>query len=218
MITFNELKKNLKKDNSVLSIRKIALLGVVATQFLAISLKGMGYESSYYMDLFEAEFNQVERQVIDTKSDLHKFGADYVIVFQSTHNLLEVIRKDEEYVTFSYTLADKFGDHGLIRAIILKKLDVDTLFVDSWFMYCRVFKRGMEDFTLSTLVNYANEKGFKNIIGEYLPTAKKNMVSNHFSKLGFETIQSQNRYSLSCMLALTKTKNFISHANKQNGI
>lgn len=118
MITFNELKKNFKKDNLVLLIRKIALLGVVATQFLAISLKDMGYERSYHMDLFESEFSQVERQVMVPTADLHKFGADYVLVLQSTHNLVAVIRKEEHYVTFSYTLADKFRDHGLIHFII----------------------------------------------------------------------------------------------------
>lgn len=43
-------------------------------------------------------------------------------------------------------------------------------------MSCRVLKRGMENFTLNTLVDYARSNGFKRIIGEYLPSAKNQMV------------------------------------------
>lgn len=47
----------------------------------------------------------------------------------------------------------------------------------------------MENFTLNTLVEYARQNGFKKIIGEYLPTAKNGMVKEHYSNLGFETIE-----------------------------
>lgn len=82
------------------------------------------------------------------------------------------IENDESYKTFSFTLVDKFGDNGLICVIIMKKKNAKTLFIDTWFMSCRVLKRGMENFTLNTIVRYAKEYGFKYIIGEYLPTAK----------------------------------------------
>jgi len=98
---------------------------------------------------------------------------------------LEALQKDEQYANFSFTLADKFGDNGLICVIILKKLDKETLFVDTWFMSCRVLKRGMENFTLDTIVSYARENGFRRIIGQYLPTAKNSMVEDHYPKLGF---------------------------------
>ena len=56
-------------------------------------------------------------------------------------------------------------------------------------MSCRVLKRGMENFTLNTLVEYARENGFKKSIGEYLPTAKNGMVKDHYPNLGFEAIE-----------------------------
>ena len=52
-------------------------------------------------------------------------------------------------------------------------------------MSCRVLKRGMENFTLHTIVDYAKEHGFRHIIGEYLPTAKNKMVEEHYLRLGF---------------------------------
>lgn len=102
---------------------------------------------------------------------------------------ITAIQKNERYVTFSFTLSDKFGDNGLICVVILEKLDSDTLFVDTWFMSCRVLKRGMENFTLNTLALYAKANGFKRIIGEYLPTIKNKMVEDHYPKLGFQFIE-----------------------------
>ena len=86
---------------------------------------------------------------------------------------------------FSFTLEDKFGDNGIICAVILKKEDKNALFVDTWFMSCRVLMRGMENFVLNTLVEFAQQKGYLLVIGEYLPTLKNNMVENHYPNLGF---------------------------------
>ena len=68
---------------------KVSLLGDTATQFLATAIKGEGIERGYNIDLFEAEYNQVERQVLDPTSDLYTHDAKYTVVFQSTHKLLE---------------------------------------------------------------------------------------------------------------------------------
>ena len=53
----------------------------------------------------------------------------------------------------------------------------------------RVLKRGMENFTLNTIVDWAQRNGYKNIIGEYLPTLKNGMVANHYANLGFKKIE-----------------------------
>lgn len=97
---------------------------------------------------------------------------------------------DGKYACFSFTLEDKFGDNGLIAVVILEKKDSETLFIDTWFMSCRVLKRGMENFTLNTIVDYARKNGFNRIVGEYLQTTKNGMVKDHFHNLGFSTIES----------------------------
>jgi FkbH-like protein len=98
---------------------------------------------------------------------------------------IEHIANDNNYQNFTYTLHDKFGDNGLICVIILEKENAETLFINTWFMSCRVLKRGMENFTLNTIVEYAKENGYKRIIGEYVPTEKNKMVENHYQQLGF---------------------------------
>ena len=85
MKTFKELKQNLKKDISNLDKIKVAVVGDTATQFLATAIKGYGIEIGYDINLFEAEYNQIERQFMDPTSDLYQFDADYIVVFQSSH-------------------------------------------------------------------------------------------------------------------------------------
>ena len=92
---------------------------------------------------------------------------------------------DPNVIGLSFTLEDKFGDNGLIAVVIMKPLDKETLFVDTWFMSCRVLKRGMERFTLNIMVERAKDAGYKKIIGEYLPTAKNKMVESLYQDLGF---------------------------------
>ena len=102
---------------------------------------------------------------------------------------IETLANDPNVIDLSFTLEDKFGDNGLIAVIIMKPLDKETLFVDTWFMSCRVLKRGMENFTLNTMVEKAKAAGYKKIVGEYLPTAKNKMVEHHFPDLGFKKIE-----------------------------
>ncbi len=105
---------------------------------------------------------------------------------------IEALANDPSVIDLSFTLEDKFGDNGLIAVVIMKPLDKETLFVDTWFMSCRVLKRGMENFTLNTMVEKAKAAGYKKIIGEYLPTPKNKMVENHYTELGFIPIQGKS--------------------------
>jgi FkbH-like protein len=97
---------------------------------------------------------------------------------------IQSISQSQDYFTFAFNLEDKFGDNGLISVVILQKKE-KGLFIDTWFMSCRVLKRGMEQFILNSIVNFAAENGFATIIGEYIMTAKNEIVKNHYENLGF---------------------------------
>lgn len=106
-----------------------------------------------------------------------------------TEDQITAIENDPKQKGFAFTLEDKFGDNGLIAVVILKEKEPETLFIDTWFMSCRVLKRGMENFTLNTIVAWAKENGYKKIIGEYIPTPKNGMVSEHYTVLGFNKLE-----------------------------
>lgn len=111
-----------------------------------------------------------------------------------TESDIENLAKSNDYVTFAFTLEDKFGDNGLIAVVVLKKNSETDLFIESWFMSCRVLKRGMENFMLNTLTAYAKANGFERIIGEYIPTPKNEIVKDHYQNLGF--VQENNLWLL----------------------
>ena len=90
---------------------------------------------------------------------------------------IENICNDKNYKNFSFTLSDKYGDHGLICIVILEKKNKEDLFVNTWLMSCRVLNRGMENFTFNKIVEYAKKNGFKKIIGEYIETPKNKVVN-----------------------------------------
>lgn len=96
------------------------------------------------------------------------------------------IIEDQERIGLYVTLKDRFGDYGLISVIILQRMTPNTLFLDTWLMSCRVLKRGVENFILNRLVEIAEEKGAKELLGEYIETTKNAMVKGLYKNLGFE--------------------------------
>ncbi|PTQ95786.1 HAD superfamily phosphatase (TIGR01681 family)/FkbH-like protein [Mucilaginibacter yixingensis] len=147
----------------------------------------------------EQDFLQSLQMLADVKS-FDKFNTPRVsqLTQRSNQFNLRTVRYTEDdiaqlatsgdFITLSFNLGDKFGDHGLIAVVILKALSAQELFVDSWIMSCRVLKRGMEQFTLNTIVAAASASGFKKIVGEYLPTKKNALVKDHYLNLGFTPV------------------------------
>jgi len=103
-----------------------------------------------------------------------------------TEQDIEHLIARDDIISYAFTLADQFGDNGLISMIILKKENTESLFIDTWLMSCRVLKRGMENFILNTIAGFAKQHGYNYLKGEYLPTAKNEMVKDHYKNLGFE--------------------------------
>ncbi len=102
-----------------------------------------------------------------------------------TEAQISAIESNPKQHGFAFSLKDKFGDNGLIAVVILQEQSHDTLFIESWFMSCRVLKRTMENFTLNIISSWAISHGFARIIGEYIPTRKNQMVEKHYPSLGF---------------------------------
>jgi FkbH-like protein len=127
MKDFSQLKKNIKKDFSKLNTIKIAVLGDTATQFLTIALRGLGFDYGYNFDIWEADYNQIERQVFDLNSDLHVFKPDFVIVFKSSHKLLGKYNKTnpEQYLSFG---SNELKALENIYTFLFEKLNTKVIF------------------------------------------------------------------------------------------
>ena len=90
-------------------------------------------------------------------------------------------------LTLQFRLADRFGDNGIVSAMILlpEEKEHDVLVIDTWVMSCRVFGRQLEAEAMNVAVEKAQEKGVREIRGEYIPSAKNSVVRRLFEHLGF---------------------------------
>jgi FkbH-like protein len=96
-----------------------------------------------------------------------------------------------DWVTVTVSLSDRFGDNGLI-SVVLAHVRQDVLEIDTWLMSCRVLKRGVESFLLNHLCEEGKARGLKSIRGEYIPTARNELVRNHYGELGFHKVETES--------------------------
>jgi len=122
------------------------------------------------------------------------------------------LMNSKKHITRYISLSDKFGDYGLISLVVMEKIDKRSLFIDTWLMSCRVLKRGIEKFLLNELVIIALKSGFKELIGERIPTLKNVLVKDHYKDLGF--IEKNEKW----LLNLDTFKPFETHISKKIAI
>ena len=87
MLDLKQLKRLLKQDHTNLPSVKVALVGDTATQLLATAVRGAAVDMGFNIDLYEADYNQIEQQFLDPGSDLHHSDAQWIVLFQATHQL-----------------------------------------------------------------------------------------------------------------------------------
>lgn len=91
--TFLQLKKNSKYDMSHLKSYRLAVLGDHATQLLAVALRGQAYEEDLALDVFDADYNQIQAQIMDDTSELYEFNPDFLLISMCSEKLYESFSK-----------------------------------------------------------------------------------------------------------------------------
>jgi len=88
--TFLELKKLSRQDSKRAPRFRLALLGDCATQLLATALKGYARYTGLILDLFDADYNQLDAQIMDPTSELYAFDAETVLLYMCAEKLQQV--------------------------------------------------------------------------------------------------------------------------------
>ena len=94
--------------------------------------------------------------------------------------------------TLQFRLVDRFGDNGLVSAMLLRPepSEPGTFEIDTWVMSCRVFGRQLEDEVMNIAVERAaRAAGAGALRADFIPTAKNGVVSGPVSDLGFASIE-----------------------------
>jgi FkbH-like protein len=98
---------------------------------------------------------------------------------------VELIENDSATFHQQIRLTDAFGDNGMISVVICRPKDSGTWEIDTWLMSCRVLSRRVEDAVLAEIVRAARAAGVQRLIGVFKPSARNDIVKDHYKKLGF---------------------------------
>jgi FkbH-like protein len=89
-----------------------------------------------------------------------------------------------DHDVFTIRVRDRLGDSGLVGVAILRHESVATV-IDAFLMSCRVLGRGVEDALLAACVQAGARRGVREVIGDFIPTAKNARVADFYSSRGF---------------------------------
>jgi len=102
--------------------------------------------------------------------------------------------ESDDWTVGSFSLADIFGDSGIVGLMLLRHLNASTAEIDTFLMSCRVIGRRAETAFLETVLARQASSGVSRIIADYLPTRKNQLVANFLAEHGF-TLGEDGRYS-----------------------
>ncbi len=111
---------------------------------------------------------------------------------------------DAANVALQFRLIDRFGDNGLVSAMIMLPAGSQPLVldIDTWVMSCRVFGRELEFEIMNIAVETARERGAATLRARYIPTPKNAVVRDLYESLGFVRIDSGEGETTLWQLAL----------------
>ena len=95
-----------------------------------------------------------------------------------------------DVVTLQFRLLDRFGDNGLVSAMILRSdpAQPKSFTIDNWVMSCRVFGRQLEFEAMNIVVEEVRRRGVLTIHADYIPTPKNKVINELFPSLGFTRV------------------------------
>jgi FkbH-like protein len=111
-----------------------------------------------------------------------------------TEAQVEAFERSRDGLTLQVRLVDRFGDNGMI-AVVICISDGSDWVIDTWLMSCRVLNRMVEQATLNYVVGCAQLAGVGALIGQYMKTERNGMVEDHYARLGFARLFSNEAES-----------------------
>ncbi len=104
---------------------------------------------------------------------------------------VRAMMRNPSALTMQMRLTDIHGDNGVI-GIVVGVRQAETLNIENWLMSCRVLGREVEQATLNLLCARASAMGCSRLVGVYRPSAKNDLVREHYRRLGFTLLESMD--------------------------
>ena len=103
---------------------------------------------------------------------------------------IEKLIRSNEHEVVCLTVADRFGDFGLVGVAILW-FDNNVAEFDTLLLSCRILGRNVESVFLVECINYIYGRGIDRVKGTYIPSLKNAQTKLFYSHLGFTQLPTQ---------------------------
>ena len=133
------------------------------------------------IDLEEMKKSQVQRFAQMTQR-INQFNLSTI---RRTESDVEKLSRDGDVFCHTVTVKDRFGDYGLVGAMISRKME-NSLDVDSLLLSCRALGKGVEHKMLSHLGKLAKDQGLEKVSLHYSPTKKNIPIRDFLSSVAVE--------------------------------
>jgi FkbH-like protein len=97
--------------------------------------------------------------------------------------------REPRNLVLQFRLRDRFGDNGLVSAMLLADGAAGDWRIENWVMSCRVFGRQLEEEALNVAAEQAAQRGIRRLVAEFVPTAKNTVVADLYARLGFDCVE-----------------------------
>ncbi len=101
-----------------------------------------------------------------------------------TQSKMQEVLGDADKRIFLYQVADRFGDNGVVAAVIVD-VKGSLPVVEEFVMSCRIMGKNIEYAVVEDIENTLRGEGFAGLKGIYLPTPKNKPVEKLYEQLGY---------------------------------
>lgn len=140
MYSFQELKK-MSKLNVAGIEHRLAVLGNCATQFFSVAVQGSARKAGLNLKVFDADYNQIDAQLLDTGSEVYEFLPDEILIWIATDKIYEEFLDErlEERTTFAQRYLQKLNyywdliaKNGCSRVLQMNFTEIDDKALGSY--------------------------------------------------------------------------------------
>jgi FkbH-like protein len=111
------------------------------------------------------------------------------------HSAAEIEEMARTGVGLWLRLVDRFGDNGVTGVALAAPENGAEWRIDTFLLSCRIISRGAESALLGRLIERMRERGAREVIGEYVPSARNEPCADFYARHGFEAA-GENRWRL----------------------
>lgn len=111
VLSYRDLKRKTKESREGLKKSSISILGDTATQLLEKGIVGYGIEKGLDLEVYEADYDQIDLQVFSPNSELYNQKSEFILIYKASEKLVKSYYKSESKSSFADKKISEFEDY-----------------------------------------------------------------------------------------------------------